>query len=148
MLNVARVYGNPFKMREIARGLRHICSAAKDLEKMGAHNFESGGRGFESLRARHFGTKLGTQKPAVLALEAATSVRSSTPTELAAGCQKNCQQAGGNEEIQRSFLCEHLSLCKQKYENKRSRHRCDCRPHIQAPIPASHALTGQLLGLQ
>jgi hypothetical protein len=89
-----------------------------------------------------------TSKPAVLALEAATSVRSSTPTELAAGCQKNRQQAGGNEEIQRSFLCERLSLCKQKYENKRSRHRCDGRPHIQAPIPAPHALTGQLLGLQ
>jgi hypothetical protein len=75
-------------------------------------------------------------------------VRGSTPTELAAGCQKNRQQAGGNEEIQRSFLCERLSLCKQKYENKRSRHRCDGRPHIQAPIPASYALTGQLLGRQ
>ena len=40
---------------------------------------------------------------------------------------KNCQQAGGNDEIQRCFLCERLpaqSLCKQKYENKRSWHRC------------------------
>src|SRR5262245_48850793 len=73
-------------------------------------DFESGGRGFESLRARHLGTKLGTQKPAVLALEAATSVRGSTPTELAAGCQKNRQQAGGNEEIQRSVLGQRLSL--------------------------------------
>src|SRR5262245_10114772 len=40
--------------------------------------YESGGQEFESLRARHFGTKLGTQKPAVFALEAATRVRSST----------------------------------------------------------------------
>jgi hypothetical protein len=32
------------------------------------------------------------------------------------------------ETIQRCLLCERLSaqsLCKQKYENKRSRHRCD-----------------------
>src|SRR5713101_9827588 len=43
-----------------------------------ASDFESEGREFESLRARHFGTKLGTPKPAVFALEAATSVRSST----------------------------------------------------------------------
>src|SRR5580693_9092145 len=50
------------------------------------------------------------------------------PTELAAGRQKNCQQAGGNDEVERCFLCERLSaqsLCEQKYENKRSRHRCD-----------------------
>jgi DNA-binding transcriptional LysR family regulator len=40
-----------------------------------APDYESGGREFESLRARHFGTKLGTPKPAVFALEAATSVR-------------------------------------------------------------------------
>jgi len=33
---------------------------------------------FESPRARHFGTELGTPKPAVFALEAATSVRNST----------------------------------------------------------------------
>ena len=31
---------------------RIFCSTAKDLEKTGAHNYESGGRGFESLRAR------------------------------------------------------------------------------------------------
>ena len=34
--------------------------------------------GFESRTARHFGTKLGTPKPAVFPLETATSVRSST----------------------------------------------------------------------
>jgi hypothetical protein len=39
---------------------------------------EGRGHKFESCRARHFGTKLGTPKPAVFALEAATSVRSST----------------------------------------------------------------------
>ncbi len=33
---------------------------------------------FESCRARHLGTKLGTPKPAAFALDAATSVRSST----------------------------------------------------------------------
>src|SRR5215469_4506177 len=41
---------------------------------------------------------------------------------------ENCQQAGGNDEIQRCFLCERFSaqsLRKQKYENKRSRYRCD-----------------------
>src|SRR5712664_2727675 len=37
-----------------------------------------GGQEFESLRARHFGTELGTPKAAVFALEAATSVRSSS----------------------------------------------------------------------
>src|SRR6266516_19087 len=41
-------------------------------------DYESGGQEFESLRARHFGTKLVTPKPAVFALEAATSVRRST----------------------------------------------------------------------
>jgi hypothetical protein len=43
----------------------------------------SEGRGgeFESRRARHFGTKLGTPKLAVFALEAATSVRRSTLLE-------------------------------------------------------------------
>ena len=39
---------------------------------------EGKGQGFESLRARHFGTGLGTLKPAVFAPEAATSVRSSS----------------------------------------------------------------------
>src|SRR5215469_9526060 len=56
------------------------------------------------------------------------AVEIETSTELAAGRQKNCQQAGGNDEIQLCLLCERLSaqsLCKQKYENKRSRHRCD-----------------------
>src|SRR6266568_5330634 len=43
-----------------------------------APDFESGGRGFESLRARHFGTELGTPNIADFALEAATSVRRST----------------------------------------------------------------------
>jgi hypothetical protein len=42
---------------------------------------EGRGREFESRRARHFGTKLGTPKPAVFALEAATSVRSSSLLE-------------------------------------------------------------------
>jgi hypothetical protein len=41
-------------------------------------DYESRGQEFESLRARHFGTELGTPKPAVFALEAATSVRNST----------------------------------------------------------------------
>src|SRR5438874_1327936 len=36
------------------------------------------GREFESLPARRFGTELGTPKPAVFALEPATSVRRST----------------------------------------------------------------------
>jgi hypothetical protein len=39
---------------------------------------EGKGHTFESCRVRHFGTKLGTPKPAVFALAAATSVRSST----------------------------------------------------------------------
>ena len=43
-----------------------------------APDYESGGQEFESLRARHFGTKLVTPKPAVFALEAATSGRRST----------------------------------------------------------------------
>src|SRR5438046_6105917 len=34
-------------------------------------DYESRGQEFESLRARHFGTKLGTPKPADFALEAA-----------------------------------------------------------------------------
>ena len=38
---------------------------------------ESGGQEFESLRARHFGTELGTPKLAVFALDPTTSVRSS-----------------------------------------------------------------------
>src|SRR5262245_50608458 len=42
-----------------------------------APDYESGGRRFESFRARHFGTKLGTLKPAFFALDAATSVRRS-----------------------------------------------------------------------
>jgi len=33
---------------------------------------------FESFRARHFGTELGTPKPAAFALDVATSVRSNT----------------------------------------------------------------------
>jgi Arm DNA-binding domain len=41
-------------------------------------DYESRGQEFESLRARHFGTELGTPKPAVFALDAATSVRRST----------------------------------------------------------------------
>jgi hypothetical protein len=40
-----------------------------------ALDYESRGQEFESLRARHFGTELGTPKPAVFALEMATSVR-------------------------------------------------------------------------
>jgi hypothetical protein len=48
-----------------------------------APDYESGGRRFESFRARHFGTKLGTPKPAVFALEAATSV----PQQLALGAR-------------------------------------------------------------
>jgi len=40
--------------------------------------YESGGQEFESLRARHFGTELGTPKPAGFALEAATRVRNSS----------------------------------------------------------------------
>jgi predicted flavoprotein YhiN len=40
----------------------------------GASDFESGSQGFEFRPARHFGTELGTPKPAVFALEAATSV--------------------------------------------------------------------------
>jgi hypothetical protein len=39
------------------------------------------GRGFESRRARHFGTKLRTSKPAIFALAVATSVRSTTLLE-------------------------------------------------------------------
>ena len=39
-----------------------------------APDYESGGQEFESLRARHFGTELGTPKPVVFALEAATKV--------------------------------------------------------------------------
>jgi hypothetical protein len=92
-----------------------------------------------------------TYMPSTTGNIAAVETENVKPTELAAGRHKNCQQAGGNDEIQRCFLCERLSaqsLCKRKYENKRSRHRCDGRPHIQAPIPASHALTGQLLRLQ
>jgi hypothetical protein len=55
-----------------------LSSVVKDLRKDAAHNYESGGQEFESLRARHFGIKLGTPKPAVFALDAATSVRSNT----------------------------------------------------------------------
>ena len=50
------------------------------------------------------------------------------PTELGARHQKYRQQAGGNDEIKRCFLCESLSaqpFCQQKYENKRPRHGCD-----------------------
>src|SRR5437667_2081580 len=43
-----------------------------------ATTYESEWRTFESFRARHFGTELGTPKPAVFAPEAATSVRSSS----------------------------------------------------------------------
>jgi hypothetical protein len=43
-----------------------------------ALDYESRGQEFESLRARHFGTKLGTPKPAVFAPGAATSVRKNT----------------------------------------------------------------------
>src|SRR6266540_664512 len=43
-----------------------------------APDYESGGQEFESLRARHFGTKLGTPKPADFAPDAVTSVRRST----------------------------------------------------------------------
>src|SRR3954453_21065295 len=42
-----------------------------------APDYESGGQEFESLRARHFGTKLGTPNIADFALDAATSVRRS-----------------------------------------------------------------------
>ena len=42
-----------------------------------ASDYESEGRTFESFRARHFGTELGTPKPTVFAPDAATSVRSS-----------------------------------------------------------------------
>src|SRR5436190_7685033 len=42
---------------------------------------EGRGHKFESCRARQFGTKLGTPKPAVFALDAATRVRSSTLLE-------------------------------------------------------------------
>src|SRR5215468_4894798 len=62
--------------------IQTFCSTAKDLGKTGAHNYESGGQEFESLRARHCGTKLDTPKAAVFAPEAATSVRSSTLFEI------------------------------------------------------------------
>jgi hypothetical protein len=38
-------------------------------------DYESGGRRFESFRARHFGRELGTPEPAAFALDVATSVR-------------------------------------------------------------------------
>ena len=37
--------------------------------RLGAPDYESGGQEFESLRARHLSTELGTPKPAVFALE-------------------------------------------------------------------------------
>jgi hypothetical protein len=43
--------------------------------KLKVANYESGGQEFESLRARHSGTNLGTPKPTVFALGAATSAR-------------------------------------------------------------------------
>src|SRR5256885_1489840 len=46
-----------------------------------APDYDWGGREFNSLGAPHFGKKLATQNPAVFALEAATSVLSSTPFE-------------------------------------------------------------------
>src|SRR6266571_7396534 len=52
--------------------------ASDCLVRKNISNYESGGQEFESLRARHFGTKLSTPKAAVFALEAATSVRSNT----------------------------------------------------------------------
>src|SRR6266849_2659273 len=76
------------------RDLSHVCrmqaaSAGLNAPRTPAKNapvaqldraldYESRGQEFESLRARHFGTKLGTPKPAVFALSAATSVRRST----------------------------------------------------------------------
>src|SRR5512140_1674332 len=45
-----------------------------------ALDYESRGQEFESLRARHF-ARLGAPKPAAFALEAAMSVRSSSPFE-------------------------------------------------------------------
>src|SRR5215831_9889581 len=54
------------------------CNEAPVAQLDRAPDYESGGQEFESLRARHFGTKLGTPKPTVFALETATSVRSST----------------------------------------------------------------------
>src|SRR5712692_11942938 len=69
------------------RDLSHVCrmhaaSAGLSAPRRPAKNapvaqldraldYESRGQEFESLRARHFGTKLGTPKPAVFALEAA-----------------------------------------------------------------------------
>lgn len=46
-----------------------------------APDYESGGQEFESLRARHFGTKRGTASVAVFALEAAQDPRASRPAK-------------------------------------------------------------------
>src|SRR5579871_3873418 len=56
----------------MVRGRRE-CAPVAQLDR--ASDYESEGRTFESFRARHFGTELGTPKPVVFALEAATSVR-------------------------------------------------------------------------
>ena len=88
-----------------------------------ALDYESRGQEFESLRARHFGTKLGTPKPPVFALEVA-SVRSST---LLASYDTN-------------FLRVDLDVWIGEDGKQMGRG--------QAHIPASHALTGQLLRLQ
>jgi hypothetical protein len=62
---------------ELSRGLCYFDRHALVAQLDRASDFDSEGREFESLRARHFGTEPGTPKPAVFALEAATSVRRS-----------------------------------------------------------------------
>ena len=57
--------------------LRPRCSQGGEVPRSCAPRSEA--RTFESFPARHFGTKLGTPKPADFAPDAATSVRRSTP---------------------------------------------------------------------
>src|SRR5579883_2576216 len=72
--------GPPYRPAPCTRGGLALSSApgAPVAQLDRALPSEGRGREFESRRVRHFGTKLGTPNPAVFALEAATSVRSST----------------------------------------------------------------------
>src|SRR5262245_19621014 len=67
--------------------IQTFCTKVRDLEKTGAHNFESGGRGFESLRARHFtgGCTCG-----------AVRYECATEAVMAFNCHcRDCQRAAG-----------------------------------------------------
>jgi len=89
---------------------------------------EASGYTFESRRARHLCTELGTQKLAVFPPEAATSVRSSTLIDPMMRTPRRCQNQSANKHLR--FRPERAAValaCKANARKEISQRCCPLR---------------------